>query len=158
MNDRMLNLIPPSECDTARAAVSCRLDGELSELGGRRLDDHLRGCPACRVHAAELDALARRLRAAPLEEPAPILLAPRRRRLVRLHTAVAAAAAVGVVAASFAAGGMIGIQGVNTPTAVGTTSVADFLGVQADSNQQHLLAMAPLVARTSLRAGSVVAV
>ena len=157
----MLTLIPPNECDSARANVSCRLDGELSELEARRLDDHLRDCAGCSAYAHELQALAGRLRAAELEQPAIVVFAPARHRpFVRLQTAMAAAVAVAVAAgSSFAVGGMIGIHGGSTATTVSTTAGADFLSAQADSSEQHILAMVPhLESSYSLRAGRVIAI
>ncbi len=157
----MPKLIPPTECDSARANVSCRLDGELSELEARRLDDHLRDCAGCSAYARELRALADRLRTAPLKQPAIMVFAPARHRpLIRLQTAMAAAVVVALAAgSSFAVGGMIGIHGGSTATTVSTTVAADFLGVQADSNRQHILAMVPdLQPSFSLRAGRVIAV
>ncbi|MCB0946449.1 MAG: zf-HC2 domain-containing protein, partial [Mycobacterium sp.] len=36
------------DCDTAREALSARIDGEREPIPGARVDEHLAGCPACR--------------------------------------------------------------------------------------------------------------
>jgi predicted anti-sigma-YlaC factor YlaD len=138
----MLNLIPPTDCARAREAASARLDDELSELEVARLDDHLRGCADCRAFARGLHALSSGLRAATLEQPQIEVFAPARRRpLVRLRAATAAAAIVAVVTGSaFVVGRIAGVRGGPAATAL-TGTAADFLSVQADSNAQHMLAM-----------------
>jgi len=142
----MLRAIPPSECMRARESVSARLDGELSELEAAGLDKHLHACAECSAFARELHALSAELCAAPLEQPKITVFAPARRRpLVRLQTAVAAAAIVAVAAGS-------------SFTVTGTAG-ADFLSLQADSNEQHILAMRRrLEPSDSLRSGRVIAV
>jgi anti-sigma factor RsiW len=136
----MLHLIPPSECSRARESVSCRLDGELSELEATRLDDHLRDCAECSAYARELHALSAELRAAPLEQPKITVFMPTRRRpRVRLQTAAAAAAIVAVVSgSSFAVGRALGPQAGPAATA---SSSSDMLGLRADVLNQHMLAM-----------------
>ncbi len=134
----------------ARESVSARLDGELSELEAAGLDDHLRGCVDCSAFARELHALGAQLRAAPLERPEIEVFVPARRRpLVRLQTAAAAAAIVAVAAgSSFAVGRVVGVHGASRGSAVGTVP-ADFLSLQADSTEQHILAMLPRLAPVS---------
>jgi predicted anti-sigma-YlaC factor YlaD len=156
----MLSLIPPTDCARAREAASARLDGELSELEVAVLDDHLRACTECSAFARELHALSSGLRGATLEQPQITVFTPaRRRRLVPLRAATAAAAIVAVVTGSaFVVGRVIGVQGgAKVPTLTGT--VVDFLSVQADSNEQHLLAMVRQPEpRDSLRFGHATAV
>lgn len=157
----MLKAIPPSECMRARESVSARLDGELSELEAAGLDDHLRACAECSADARELHALSVELRAASLEQPQIEVFVPARRRpLVRLRTAAAAAAIVAVAAGSaFAVGGVVGVHG--GPAAITLTGAAgsDFLSIQADSNEQHILAMVRHLAPSEpLRVGGVIAV
>jgi predicted anti-sigma-YlaC factor YlaD len=145
----------------ARESVSARLDGELSELEAAGLDNHLRACAECSAFARELHALSAELCAAPLEQPKITVFAPARRRpLVRLQTAVAAAAIVAVAAgSSFAVGRVVGVHGGPTATTVIGTAGADFLSLQADSNAQHILAMRRRVEPSdSLRSGRVIAV
>jgi predicted anti-sigma-YlaC factor YlaD len=157
----MLRLIPPGDCSRARAAVSSRLDGELSELESVRLDDHLRGCAECSAFALELGAIGSTLRAAPLEQPGFTVFEPRRRRpLVALRTASAAAALVAVAAGSaFVVGGAIGVRGGPGARVATSTIPSDFLNVQADSNEQHLLGMIrDASGRQHLTAGRVIAV
>ena len=43
----------PHNCDRARAWVSLKLDGELSELEGFMLESHLARCEACRAFATD---------------------------------------------------------------------------------------------------------
>jgi len=102
----MLNLVPQSDCAQAREAVSARLDSELPELDGARLDAHLRACAECRAYAAEIQTITVGLRAVPLEWPEIRVIMPRRRR-VPIQTAAAAAAAVvlaAIAGSSFALG------------------------------------------------------
>lgn len=140
----MLHLIPPTECSRARESVSCRLDGELTELEAGRLDDHLRDCAECSAYARQLHAFATELRAAPLEQPnITVFVAARRRPLVRLQTVAAAAAVVAVSAgSSFAIGRAVGIHGSSSPPAKRTVT-ADAVSLRADSTRQHVLAMLP---------------
>jgi anti-sigma factor RsiW len=135
----------------ARESVSARLDGELSELEAAGLDDHLRGCVDCSAFARELHALGAELRAAPLERPEIEVFVPDRRRpLVRLQTAAAAAAIVAVAAgSSFAVGRVLGVHGAPHGPVAATTVTADLLSLRADSVQQHILAMLPRLAPVS---------
>ncbi|HWX09627.1 MAG TPA: zf-HC2 domain-containing protein [Gaiellaceae bacterium] len=137
-----LHLIPPSECSRARESVSCRLDGELTELEAAGLDDHLRDCADCSAYARELQALATELRSAPLERPnITVFVATRRRPLVRLQTAAAAAAVVAIAAgSSFVIGRAVGVHGVAQPPSQATVT-ADAFSLRADSTRQHVLAM-----------------
>lgn len=63
------------DCDTSRIAISAQLDGE--ELGVERaaLDEHLRGCPACRTFARDAAAMHRDVRLARAPD-VPDLTAP----------------------------------------------------------------------------------
>src|SRR5260370_12040824 len=137
----MLHLIPPSDCSRAREFVSCRLDGELSELEAAGLDDHLRDCAECSAYARELHALSTELRAAPLERPnITVFVATRRRPLVRLQTVAAAAVVVAVAAgSSFAIGPALGVHGSSQPPSQATLT-AHALSLPADSTPQHPLA------------------
>jgi anti-sigma factor RsiW len=92
-------------CERTREWASLELDGELSQIERVLLRAHLRRCAECADVVAELRALTRTLRAAPLERPelrvaVPVRRAPPRRRLAfRLAFAVSlagAAAAFGV--------------------------------------------------------------
>jgi len=157
----MLRLIPPGDCSLARAAVSARLDGELSELELAGLEDHLQGCVECSAFAQELGAIGLALRAAPLQQPDFTVFSPSRRRpLVALRTASAAAALVAVAAGSaFVVGSAIGVRGGPAGRTATATTHSDFLSVQADSNEQHLLGMVrQLTGRQHLSAGRVIAV
>lgn len=129
----MLTLVPPNECMQAREALSARLDGELPELDGVRLDAHLRVCADCRAHAADVAGATEGLRAAALE-PAPAgLFEPRVRR--RLAGPVAAAAASLVIAAatgaSFVLGQVVGRGADARPVSTTTASAGLDPGVLA---------------------------
>jgi predicted anti-sigma-YlaC factor YlaD len=135
----MLNRYPPLDCALARESASARLDGELSELDGVRLDAHLRDCADCRAFAERLAVVTSELRRAPLERPGPAIAFPQRRRLGGLQVAAAAAAIVAAATvSSFALGRALGTQGGPTTTA---TSAHDLASLRADTLNQHLLAM-----------------
>ena len=86
-------------CESAREQLSRQLDHELSELDHARLDAHLEQCAACRAFAAEIGAVTRTLREAPLEQVHFRVSIPRRRFVsVRALQAGAAAAMVALVA------------------------------------------------------------
>jgi len=88
----------PIVCDRARAQVSRRLDGELSQLEARMLETHLGHCSNCRLFAARLAAFTTDLRSAPLERlshPIEIRRA-RRARVPVVRLGIAAAIAVAV--------------------------------------------------------------
>ncbi len=142
----MLTPVPPTECMLACESASARLDNELSELENARLDAHLRGCAECRAYAAEIGAIAVRLRGAALERPSEAVLLPRRRRVsgARLQAAVAAAA-VAVVAAVAGSSFTLGhvLRGHASPAEAGSTGAAELLSMRSDSTTQHLLAMLP---------------
>jgi anti-sigma factor RsiW len=83
-----------TQCERARECASLRLDGELSEFEQALLDAHLARCEPCSAFAAELNAVTRRLRTAPLVPlPQPVTL-PARRRISLRRAEVAAAAAL----------------------------------------------------------------
>jgi anti-sigma factor RsiW len=112
----MLTPIPPTECSRARESMSAQLDLELSELDEARLSAHLRDCPGCAAYALEMGAIAARIRAAALEQPARPIGLPQRQRL--RVTARAAAAAVAVAAgASLARGHALGSSSSTRPSA-----------------------------------------
>jgi predicted anti-sigma-YlaC factor YlaD len=142
MEGPMLHLIPPNDCSRAREFVSCRLDGELSEVEAAGLDDHLRDCADCSAYARELHALATELRTAPLERPnITVFVATRRRPLVRLQTVAAAAAVVAVAAgSSFAIGRAVGVHDTSNGSTQRTLT-ADAFSLRTDSTRQHVLAM-----------------
>lgn len=155
----MLSLVPPTDCARAREAASARLDDELSELEVAVLDHHLRACTECSAFVRELHALSSSLRRATLEQPQIEVFAPARRRpLLPLRAATAAAAIVALVTGfAFVVGRVAGVHGAPKVTLTGTA--ADFLSVQADSNEQHLLAMVRQPEpRDSLRFGHTTAV
>jgi predicted anti-sigma-YlaC factor YlaD len=135
----MLTSVPKSDCLQAREDVSARLDGELSELGTARLELHLRDCAECSAYAAEIEAVALRLRATEPERPERPIVLPHRRRLPIPATAaaVAAAAAVAISAAALANG--LGSGSKPARGAVGMP--ADLAGLRADALDQHLFAM-----------------
>ena len=94
-------LFSSTDCARARESVSIQLDGELPELELDRLESHLRLCGDCSAWAAQVGDTTLRLRAASLEVPAERFVLPRRGRRWTVSSAVALAAAAGVVATMF---------------------------------------------------------
>lgn len=96
----MTRRFPSRACDRARAQISSRIDEELSELEDVRLSLHLAGCAACRAYEAEVIAVTKMMRAAPLEPlEFPVSVARPRRSVLRqfeLAAAVTLAAAIGL--------------------------------------------------------------
>jgi anti-sigma factor RsiW len=96
----MTRRFPSHACDRARAQISSRIDEELSELEEARLDLHLAGCAACRAYDADVVAVTKMMRAAPLEPlEFPVSVGRPRRSMLRqfeLAAAVALAAAIGL--------------------------------------------------------------
>jgi predicted anti-sigma-YlaC factor YlaD len=98
-------------CDRARQWISLRLDDELSELDGVRLNRHLARCEDCQGVAAGMSQVTELLRDAPLVEPRSAVVVPfarpsRARMLSRVGVGVAATAAA--FAAIVTAGGPTG--------------------------------------------------
>jgi predicted anti-sigma-YlaC factor YlaD len=93
--------MPPNSqlCERAKAWASLRTDGELSELESALLDAHLGRCESCDTFARDAEVVAAALRAAPLEQPAPLAFAPRRARRTGVRVLQVAAAVVIVVSA-----------------------------------------------------------
>jgi len=156
----MLTPVPPSECMRARAAVSGRLDDELTELEAARLDVHLRHCPDCRTFAAQTAAITAELRRAPLEVPLAPAFSPRRRtRVSALRVQVAAVAAVAVAATgSLLLGRMVGTSG-RGPGFSASAPTSDLATVRQDAAEQRLLALLPQpsLPESSGRTGPIVA-
>jgi hypothetical protein len=90
-------------CERARSWVSLRADSELSELESALLDAHLARCLSCRTFALRSDEIVVGLRAAHLEEPAPLVVRPQRARTALRALQVVVAAAVVVSAGVLAA-------------------------------------------------------
>lgn len=89
-------------CDTAREALSARIDGEREPIPAARVDEHLDGCAPCRDWQAAavqqtqlLRRLAGRSQVAAVREPAP--RPPRRSARVAVPLRRWALGAVGVV-------------------------------------------------------------
>ena len=143
-------------CQNARALISQELDQELSEIRRAALRAHLRECAACVELARELDAVTSLLRAAPLEQPpySALVLAPARRGIRRpLRLVIAAAMAV---AASTAAGALVGIttQRAHDAAPLLRAQAGGVAATQEPYLEQHLLAM---LARAHPPTGRVVA-
>ncbi len=99
----------PHNCDRARAWVSLKLDGELSELEGFMLESHLARCEACRAFAADAAGFTTALRIANLEQLERPVSLPAGRRTMRRAVQFGAAAAL--VAASVGLGSLFGAVG-----------------------------------------------
>jgi len=86
-------------CEGARAQVSRRLDGEISQLEERMLEAHLARCADCRTFDAQVTKFTNELRAAPLEPLAfPIeVRRARRTTLARAQVGIAAVVAIAVI-------------------------------------------------------------
>ena len=100
--------IPSGHCRRARAWVSLRVDGELSELERALLQAHLARCPDCAEFADGIDGLEALVRSAPLEPLShPVAVRPlpagRSLRLLQLGAAVAVAATAGLAAVTVGA-------------------------------------------------------
>ncbi len=143
----MLIPVPPSDCMRAREAVSARLDGELSELEGTRLDLHLRRCAACRAYAGQVVVIVAELRRTPLrpiEAPAFEPLRRRRAPALRVQAAAAAVLVTATIGGSFVLGHVLGRGGGVAPSATRPlVTAADAESVRADALEQHLLALLP---------------
>jgi anti-sigma factor RsiW len=124
----MLTPVPPTACTRARESVSARLDGELSELEGHRLDQHLQGCAACRAFAAGASAVSLELRSADLV-PAPAgLFVPHRRRVAPPFAAAAATLLIALATgSSFLVGHLLGAH--SGPAPVAATTAASTTGI-----------------------------
>jgi predicted anti-sigma-YlaC factor YlaD len=101
-------MVRPAACERARAWVSLRLDGELSELERALLDAHLAGCGDCRAAATGVEGQTRAMRAAPLEPLPATPVLPRLRSRGSLRSFYAAAASTLVVFAGLTGAGFIG--------------------------------------------------
>lgn len=118
-------------CDRARAWISLRSDGELSEFECALLDAHLGRCAACAAFSADVGSITAALRTEPLERLSrPVDIAVRRRRSYRLPTTAAASAAAVVVtvAGAFA---MLGSSGPKHPSLAQGTGSEDLTRVLA---------------------------
>jgi anti-sigma factor RsiW len=88
----------PAICERARAWVSLRLDGELSELEDALLGPHLRGCAQCRAYEATVRGAVQALRREPFELlDHPVALPTLRRAALRPAGIARVAAAVAAV-------------------------------------------------------------
>jgi anti-sigma factor RsiW len=89
----------PRNCDRARAWVSLRLDGEISELEEKLLEAHLGRCAACSEFEESVRGTVVALRSRPLERlEHPISVTGRRRVRVRPAAVARVAAVVAAVA------------------------------------------------------------
>ena len=95
-------------CDRARALISQRLDGAVSEIEARAIARHTAACAACSAFEAQSRWLSEELRAAPLEEiPRPVVVAPVRARRIPsrlVGNAASIAALLAVTAGGWAVG------------------------------------------------------
>jgi hypothetical protein len=104
----------PHRCERARFWASLRADGELSELESALLDAHLARCSSCRTFAQRSDEIVVGLRAARLEQPAPLVLRPQR----ALRTALRALHVVMAATVVVSAGVLAAVTGPSGSTAV----------------------------------------
>src|SRR3954471_12767304 len=119
----MLTPVPSIACVRAREAVSARPDGELNELDGHRLDQHLEGCDGCRAFAAGTTAVTLELRTAdPVAAPGELFVAHRRRVAPPLVAAAATLLIALATGSSFLVGHLLGARAGHTPSAATTAS------------------------------------
>jgi predicted anti-sigma-YlaC factor YlaD len=145
----MLTPLPPSECERARAAVSLRLDGELSELERAWLDGHLVGCADCRFYEVGVAGFTGRLRATPLERPSVAMILPRRRR-----TPVAALAAAACVLAAAASSATLGLgRAFGSHHAPPAATISLSVVHDSDLAEQHLLGLFNSFSPTPIQGG-----
>jgi len=121
----MLTPVPSIACIRAREAVSARLDGELSELDGHRLEQHLEACAGCRAFAAGTSAVTLELRTAePVAAPAELFVA-HRRRVASPLVAVAATLLIALATgSSFLVGHLLGARAGHSPAPTTTAAAA----------------------------------
>lgn len=94
----MIDPFSMRRCERARAQISARLDGELSELEEADLGLHLDECADCSAYHADSVSVSRLLRAAPLEQLEFPIVVPRRRYVTNRWVQAASAAAAVLVA------------------------------------------------------------
>jgi len=88
----------PRNCDRARAWVSLRLDGEISEIEDALLEAHLRRCASCREFEESVRGTVFALRAQPLEEIDHAVVVAARRRRLNMHPRLVASVAAALAA------------------------------------------------------------
>lgn len=96
-------------CNRARALISQRLDGPLSNVEERGVSNHTARCVACREFELQGRWVTEELRATPLERPSrPVIISPVRvRRVTTRHVGnLASTAAVLLVAVGVGAMGV----------------------------------------------------
>ena len=103
--------LPETVCARARESVSAQLDGELSTHELDHLENHLLICPECSAWAEQIRGLTARLRETTLEVPAERFGLSRRRRSLRVGSAVAVTSAAALVATMFFVPGRHGTLG-----------------------------------------------
>ena len=125
----------PRACERARSRAALAPDGELSMLELRSLRAHLTRCASCARVAADIEAITRAIRTAPLEEPpARSAFSARRRtsllgRIPRYGVAsqiasVAVGAIIAVTASSWASSDGIESAAPVRPIIIDETSLA----------------------------------
>jgi predicted anti-sigma-YlaC factor YlaD len=116
-------------CEGARAQISRRLDGEVSQLEERMLDLHLARCADCRTFDAQVTEFTRDLREAPLEPLGfPIeIRRTRRTALARAQVGIAAVVAIAVIGSvlQIAVPGSSSSQAFRTPDTFPTSRQVD---------------------------------
>jgi anti-sigma factor RsiW len=132
----------PASCERARAWVSLRLDGELSEFEHALLDPHLRRCAQCREYEASLRGAVQALRGEPLEVLDNPVALPSLRRPALRPAGIARAAAI--VAAAVGIATVLSSQSSRSLPATPSPRVAPADTTNNDLVQAHALRMAQL--------------
>jgi hypothetical protein len=132
-------------CDRARQWSSLRLDGELSELEGALLDQHLGSCDECRGFDVSLRSTAGLLRAAPAEAPARAFELPAERRRVPVARVLAFAAVVTAAALGSLVGSSLDRPAPQSEKPVAQVSMLtrDFSDLRTLPRNRHVTPAAP---------------
>lgn len=137
-----------TSCERARARLSMKLDGRLSQLELRMVDAHLERCADCRSFEAEVTAFTAELRSARPESPSrPITVyrpARAQSRLLRRLAPVSVASALVV--------GALGLAGLTEPPGLNEPGASPDLFQATWQPEQEQAQLAPRV-RTPPRLG-----
>ena len=132
-------------CDRARAWISAELDGELSDFESILLRGHLLLCESCKTFKLDTSALARTLRAAPLETMSRPVIVSRRRSVGFRPLRVPGAAAL--AAMMIASGGLLASLHASSVIRQPRTGV----GVLDDQDVHQLQRLKPVAALAELK-------
>ncbi len=136
---------PEARCERVRSWISLELDGELSELEGALLREHVRDCAGCREFRAGATDLTAHLREAPLEPLERPIWLPERRRAVLLRPAQMGAAAAAAAIVAMVGIGTVASVGSNSSGNVAAASSRDDALVFRKIRRQAILSSVPVL-------------